>query len=57
MTESGWSSGAVSPGQNNLRADQVDAFAQYLAQVALYYKEHYGIIFQSISPMNEPNTA
>lgn len=57
MTESGCSSGAVSPGQNNLRADQVDAFAQYLAQVALYYKEHYGITFQSISPMNEPNTA
>ena len=57
MTESGCSSGAVSAGQNNLRADQVEAFAEYLAQVVLYYKEHYGITFQSISPMNEPNTA
>ena len=57
MTESGCSSGAVHASQNNLRADQVDAFAEYLAQVALYYKEHYGITFQSISPMNEPNTA
>ena len=57
MTESGCSSGAVNPGANNLREDQVEAFAEYLAQVALYYKEHYGITFQSISPMNEPNTA
>ena len=57
MTESGCSSGAVHAGANNLKADQVDAFAEYLAQVALYYKEQYGITFQSISPMNEPNTA
>lgn len=57
MTESGCSSGAPSASQNNLRPDQIDAFAEYLAQVMLYYKEHYGIHFQSISPMNEPNTA
>ena len=57
MTESGCSSGAVSPSANNLREDQVDAFAEYLAQVVLYYKENYGVAFQSISPMNEPNTA
>ena len=57
MTESGCSSGALSASANNLREDQVDAFAAYLAQVMLYYKEHYGVHFQSISPMNEPNTA
>ena len=57
MTESGCSSGAVSAGANNLREDQVEAFAEYLAQVVLYYREHYGVTFQSISPMNEPNTA
>ena len=57
MTESGCSSGAEIAAQNNLREDQVEAFAEYLAEVALYYKEHYGITFQSISPMNEPNTA
>lgn len=57
MTESGCSSGAVHAGANNLKADQVDAFAEYLAQVALYYKTQYGVEFQSISPMNEPNTA
>ena len=57
MTESGCSSGANSASENNLREDQVEAFAEYLAQVALYYQEHYGITFQSISPMNEPNTA
>ena len=57
MTESGCSSGAVHASANNLREDQVEAFAEYLAQVALYYKEHYGVQFQSLSPMNEPNTA
>ena len=57
MTESGCSSGAVHASANNLKEDQVEAFAEYLAQVALYYKENYGITFQSISPMNEPNTA
>ena len=57
MTESGCSSGAVHASANNLREDQVEAFAEYLAQVALCYKEHYGVDFQSISPMNEPNTA
>ena len=56
MTESGCSSGAVYASQNNLREDQVEAFAEYLAQVSLYYKENYAITFQSISPMNEPNT-
>ena len=56
MTESGCSSGATSASADNLRPDQVDAFAQYLAQVVLHYKEHYGVTFQSISPMNEPNT-
>ena len=57
MTESGCSSGALSASANNLREDQVEAFAEYLAQVALFYKENYGITFQSMSPMNEPNTA
>ena len=57
MTESGCSSGAVHASANNLKEDQVEAFAEYLAQVVLYYKENYGIDFQSISPMNEPNTA
>ena len=56
MTESGCSSGGLNASADNLRADQVEAFAEYLAQVALYYREHYGITFQSISPMNEPNT-
>ena len=56
MTESGCSSGAFNASADNLRADQVEAFADYLAQVALYYQQHYGVTFQSISPMNEPNT-
>ena len=57
MTESGCASGAVHASENNLKEDQVEAFAEYLAQVVLFYKENYGVNFQSISPMNEPNTA
>ena len=42
---------------NSTASIHCPAFAEYLAQVVLYYKENYGITFQSISPMNEPNTA
>ena len=56
MTQSGCSSGALTASEDNLRPDQVEAFAEYLAQVVQYYKQHYGVQFQSLSPMNEPNT-
>ena len=57
MTESGCSSGAVNPGKDNLKADAYDAFARYLADVAAHFASAWGIRFQSISPMNEPDTA
>ena len=57
MTESGCSSGAVKPAQDNLRQDAYDAFARYLAEVAEHFATEWGIRFQSISPMNEPNTS
>ncbi len=56
MTNSGCSSGAVNPGTNNLRDDAYDAFARYLADVAEHFSSAWGIRFQSISPMNEPDT-
>ena len=57
MTNSGCSSGSVRAFQNNLRDDAYDAFAQYLADVAEHFKTEWGLEFQSISPMNEPNTS
>jgi len=57
MTESGCSSGSDKAIFDNLRDDSVEAFADYLAEVALIYKNEYGLTFQSISPMNEPDTS
>ena len=57
MTNSGCSSGAKYAFQNNLREDAYDAFAQYLADVAEHFRSAWNIQFQSISPMNEPNTS
>jgi len=56
MTQSGCSSGAKMAFQNNLKEDAYDAFAKYLADVAEHFDEKWGIHFQSLSPMNEPNT-
>ncbi len=52
MTESGCTSGSENGG-DNLKADQYDAFADYMAKVVKYYRDHYGVNFTSIEPMNE----
>ena len=57
MTQSGCSSGAKMAFQNNLKEDAYDAFARYLVEVAEHFKKEWGIRFQSLSPMNEPNTS
>lgn len=57
MTNSGCSSGAKMAFQNNLREDAYDDFARYLADVAEHFDKEWGIRFQSLSPMNEPNTS
>ena len=57
MTNSGCSSGAKRAFENNLRNDAYDAFARYLADVAEHFSKEWGLRFQSISPMNEPNTS
>lgn len=56
MTNSGCSSGAEDAGKNNLREDAYDDFARYLAEVAKYFKDNFGVTFQSLAPMNEPYT-
>lgn len=56
MTVSGCSSGHELPNKNNLREDAVDDFAAFLADVAEHFDKELGIPFQSMSPMNEPDT-
>ena len=56
MTKSGCSSGGTDPNKNNLKDDQYDDFANYLAEVSYHYKNDWGIDIQSITPTNEPYT-
>ena len=56
MTESGCSSGNTNSSKDNLRADSVNAFAAYMADVIEHWNNN-GIKFQSTDPMNEPATS
>jgi len=56
MTYSGCSSGASDPSQDNLRKDSYNAFAAYMADEIVHWAEN-GITFQSVAPMNEPDTS
>jgi len=53
MTKSGCSAGD-STGLDNLKDDYYDDFARYLGDCVKHYKDKYGIIFSTISPVNEP---
>lgn len=55
MTVSGCSSGNTNSSKDNLRADSVNAFASYMADVIEHWQNN-GITFQSATPMNEPYT-
>jgi O-glycosyl hydrolase len=52
MTVSGCASGATDAG-NNLRSDQYDAFAAYLSEVVLHFKNTWGVDFRTLEPFNE----
>lgn len=56
MTNSGLVSGAVDGSQDNLRADQFDRFAAYLSGALQRAQDSTGVKFDSVSPVNEPNT-
>ena len=56
MTISGCSSGAINASDNNLKEEDYEAFAEYLAYVAKYIEKELKIPVSTISPMNEPNT-
>ncbi|MCC8023211.1 MAG: hypothetical protein LIO46_05450 [Clostridiales bacterium] len=59
MTVSGCTGGAGEHGDTitNLQEDYYDAFADYLTEVVLYYRDSYGVEFDTLSPINEPNNA
>jgi len=56
MTHSGCTAGNHNSWENNLKDDYYDDFAEYLAEVVKQYKDVYGIEFDTLSPINEPNT-
>lgn len=55
MTVSGCTSGGDPATSDNLNADMYDDFGKYIAAATKLFKEE-GIVFQSYSPMNEPDT-
>lgn len=56
MTYSGCSAGnGTDEATSNLKPEYYDDYAAYLADVYLLFKNTYGITFDSISPINEPN--
>ena len=56
MTYSGCSAGnGETEATSNLKPEYYDDYAAYLADVYLLFKNTYGITFDSISPINEPN--
>ena len=56
MTNSGCSSGAENPNNDNLRTDDIDNFGKFIAETTKHFKDSFDIEFKSYSPMNEPDT-
>ncbi|MEI5527958.1 glycoside hydrolase [Streptomyces brasiliscabiei] len=56
QTVSGYVSGGFDANTDQIRADRVDEFATYLVKVAERLEKKHGIDFDTIAPLNEPNT-
>ncbi|MFJ2707499.1 glycoside hydrolase [Streptomyces sp. NPDC087428] len=56
MTSSGRVSGAENGTQDNLRPDQYERFSAYLSGALQRVQDSTGVAFDSLSPVNEPNT-
>lgn len=54
MTYSRCAAGNVG-GTSNLKSEYYDDYANYLPDVYLLFKNNYGVTFDSISPIHEPN--
>jgi hypothetical protein len=56
QTVSGYVSGGFDPNTDQIRADKVDEFATYLIRATEHLERAHDIAFDSIEPLNEPNT-
>ncbi|MFI2435852.1 glycoside hydrolase [Streptomyces sp. NPDC018693] len=56
QTVSGYVSGGFDASADQIRADRVDDFATYLVEVTDRLEKEHGIEFDTIAPLNEPNT-
>ncbi|MFC0111918.1 RICIN domain-containing protein [Kibdelosporangium aridum] len=56
QTVSGYVSGGFNSSADQIRADRVDQFATYLLRVTEELEQAHGIKFDTIAPLNEPNT-
>ncbi|UUU27885.1 glycoside hydrolase [Streptomyces sp. DSM 40750] len=56
QTVSGYVSGGFDANTDQIRADRVDEFATYLVRVTEEMEKSHGIDFDTIAPLNEPNT-
>ncbi|MGN9762032.1 glycoside hydrolase [Streptomyces sp. SD31] len=56
QTVSGYVSGGFDASADQIRADRVDDFATYLTRVTDRLEQAHGIEFDTIDPLNEPNT-
>ncbi|MHC4676854.1 MAG: glycoside hydrolase, partial [Planctomycetota bacterium] len=55
MTKNGNAYCDSSSGTTNLRSDRITDFAVYLATILQHFADYEGIVFNYISPFNEPN--
>jgi hypothetical protein len=56
QTVSGYVSGGFDPNTDQIRADKVEEFATYLTEVMEHVEAEHGIEFDTVDPLNEPNT-
>jgi len=56
QTVSGYVSGGFDPNADQIREDRVDDFATYLVRVVEHLEDAHGIEFDTVEPLNEPNT-
>ncbi|SDL44981.1 O-Glycosyl hydrolase [Glycomyces sambucus] len=56
QTVSGYVSGGFDANQDQIRTDTVDEFAVYLTEVMERVEAEHGIEFDTVDPLNEPNT-
>lgn len=56
QTVSGYVSGGFDGNDEQLREDTLDDFATYLVRVMEHVEESHGIEFDTVNPLNEPNT-